>query len=410
MSKKVKEIIKRDIPRLRWGQVTDQNEINFNKNKWMRQRRVYVTYIFTVGTIFILSGILIFTMLFYKGGIKGEISDLISDLCFPNLSLSQIKDSIPIIDIFNITEGILTPTDSPLRPPSDEDTDIETDGTEKIDKEGLYDFDYGAVPEGETPIIPMDLSLSSYGVGYIHNSTGLAPDTEKLLSATLGYSGLEYLSSSTSPTVLIIHTHGTESYSANGAISYRDDGGELARSDDIRQNVVAVGKRLSETLRKKGIYSVHCEIMHDAGGYRDAYARAEDTIKLYLERYPTIKLVVDIHRDSVVKSSGELVRPVTVVDDKAAAQIMCVVGSNWGGESNDRWEANLALALQIRKKLNEKYTDICRPVYLKASTYNQEFAPYSLLLEIGSSGNSIEEAFVACDAAADAIYSVIVKK
>lgn len=409
MSKKTKEISKRDIPRLEWEQ-EGRDEIRFDYKKERRQRKIYVAYIFTIGTVFILSGVLLFSMLFYKGGMAGGLSNIISELCFPDLSLSWIKDSIPTIDIFDITEGILFPTDVPSKDRLDKDTDTEKGDSGKIDKEHLYDFDHSAVPKGETPIIPMDLSLSSYGNNYIHNSTGLIPDTEKLLSAELGYGGLEYLSSSTSPTVLIIHTHGTEAYTPEGAISYKDDGGELARSEDTEKNVVSVGKRLSEALRKKGVYSVHCEIMHDAEGYRDAYARAEETIKLYLERYPTIKLVVDIHRDSIINSEGNIIRPVTVVDDKAAAQVMCVVGSSWGGAKNDKWEANLALALQLRKILNEKYTDLCRPVYLKSSTYNQEFAAYSLLLEVGACGNSLDEALVSCDAIADGICSVLVKK
>lgn len=257
----------------------------------------------------------------------------------------------------------------------------------------LYRFDYSAVPEGETPIIPMDLSLTSYGVGYIYNTTGLTPDTEELLKRDFSsFLPLEYLSNSTQPLVLIVHTHGTEGYSEDGAISYLDDGGELARSSDPAQTVVSVGQTLAEALNQYGISTVHCSVMHDQEQYRNSYARAEETIRQYLERYPSIRLVIDVHRDSIIKSTGELVRPVTAVNGETAAQVMCVVGSNWGGEANPNWEGNLALALKLREELNASYQNLCRPPYLRSSTYNQELAPYSLLLEIGAAGNSLAEA------------------
>ena len=203
---------------------------------------------------------------------------------------------------------------------------------------------------------------------------------------------LEYLSAGYEPKVLIVHTHGTEAYSENGALSYSESVEEPHRSTDTERNVVAVGRVLADTLNQNGVSTIHCTVMHDRLQYRDSYARAEETIRTYLEKYPSIRLVIDLHRDSIVKSTGELVRPVSLVDGEAAAQIMCIVGSDWGGDENSKWEGNLALALQVREQLNLHYKNLCRPVYLRSSTYNQELAPYSLLLEIGSSGNSLEEA------------------
>ena len=254
----------------------------------------------------------------------------------------------------------------------------------------------------------MDLSLSEYGNFYIQNNTGLTPDTSALMNMNIARNPtVEYLSSGKSPKVLIIHTHGTEAYSDNGALSYRDDGSEIARSTDRNKNVVSVGAVLANELDKLGIKSIHCEIMHDSEGYGSAYDRAKETIEKYMEQYPTIELVIDVHRDAVIKSDGSLVRPVTVVDGKAAAQVMCVVGSSWGGENNPNWERNLALAIQIRKNLNDKYENLCRPPYLKSSTYNQELAYSSLLLEIGACGNSLEEAHVSARLIAKAISEIL---
>ena len=117
--------------------------------------------------------------------------------------------------------------------------------------------------------------------------------------------------------------------------------------------------------------------------------------------------MIDLHRDSVVKSTGELVRPVTAVDGEAVAQVMCVVGSDWGGQENPNWQGNLSLALKLREELNQKYQNLCRPAYLRASTYNQELAPYSLLLEVGASGNSLAEAKRSASLIADALAKFI---
>ena len=294
-------------------------------------------------------------------------------------------------DIFDVGNGILIPSGDP----DDSNSVVVPDkNTDKNDPpSSIYDFDYSKVPEGETAIIPMDLSLSSGGNTYIYNSTGYSPDTKALLAGSFNTSGTPvYIANNSAPLVLIVHTHGTEGYSKNGAISYLDDGGEIARSENISQNVVSVGAVMADILNRNGIPTLHCTIMHDKIQYKDSYARAEATIKEYLEKYPTIKLVIDLHRDAVVKSTGELVRPVTLVDSEATAQVMCVVGSDWGGEACPSWQNNLALALKLRDALNTKYGNLCRPSYLRASTYNQELAPFSLLLEVGASGNSLEEA------------------
>ena len=402
MSNKEKDMLKQQPPLLEGG-YDIYDEIKFEEIRTKKRKRMYLSSFLTLFTIAVLCIGLIFSLVF---GVGVDDWQGIGNILFP----WEEPDSIPSgLDTTDTADGTENSTETSDSESVGTESSTDTDKIDNDEKKDIYYYDTSAVPKGEIPIIPMDLSLSSYGLDYIQNSTGLTPDTKALLDVELGYSDLEYISSSKAPTVLIIHTHGTEAYSENGAISYKDDSSEIARSNDIEKNVVSVGKVLGEALRERGVYSIHCEIMHDANGYRDAYTRAEETIRSYLERYPTIKLVIDVHRDSVVKSSGELVRPVALVDGKAAAQIMCVVGSSYGGEENSRWEANLALALQFREYVNGEYGNLCRPVYLKSSTYNQEIAPYSMLLEFGAAGNSVEEAYAACDVAADAICTILFK-
>ena len=298
----------------------------------------------------------------------------------------------PIEEIVDALENIFSPNHEKEEGENKEDTaPVIPNKPVALTKESLYAFDYDAVPSGKTPVIPMNLALSSYGAGYINNATGYRPDTAALLAGSLKQTvDFEYLAASGSPMVLIVHTHATESFCEDGA-TFCDTTGEYARSKDASKNMIAVGKTLRAELEKLGIATLHCTVMHDEVQYKDSYRRSEESIRQYLEKYPTIRLVIDLHRDSVVQSDGDVVRPVTLHDGKAAAQLMCVVGSSYGGEECPNWEDNLALALKLRESLNLKCEDLCRPPYLKSSTYNQELAPYSLLVEAGAGGNSLEE-------------------
>lgn len=255
-----------------------------------------------------------------------------------------------------------------------------------FDPDSIYDFDYGLIKEGETAIIPADLSLSEYGDTYIYNDTAFSPDLRALLDKDMSFPAPD---SADAPLVLIIHTHTSEAYSDEGQIACSDDG-EYARSDDAEENVIAVGAVIAEILNEKGINTLHCVKSHDKS-YKDSYARSAETVEYYLNKYPSIKYVFDVHRDSIIKSSGEIVRPVAAANGGAVAQIMCVVGTDQLG-GDYKWEQNLSLALKIRSSLNEKYGNLARGTCLRSTSYNQELAPISLLFEIGAGGNSLSEA------------------
>ncbi len=404
---------RQEIPLL---EEVEGQKVGFEFYKQTKLRRWYRIYLGTTVLAIVLAlSVVIGSMGSgrFSGALIESLARGIASLDFMNLSggSSSEKEDLPS-GIFDVLEDLFKPEDTDRKDSPTTDSSEETEGGEDqkniLTMEQLYQFDYSAVPEGEIPIVPMDLSLTSYGASYIYNTTGLTPDTQALLQRDLARNpSVEYLAAGEAPTVLIVHTHGTEGYSENGAISYLDDGGELARSHDAEQTVVAEGKVLADRLSKQGISAVHCTVMHDREQYKDSYARAEATIKQYLKQYPSIRLVIDVHRDSVVKSTGELVRPVTLVNGEASAQVMCVVGSDWGGEANPNWEGNLALALQLREELNAANEKLCRPVYLRSSTYNQELAPYSLLLEMGASGNSLEEAQRSAVAVADALAKFV---
>ena len=252
----------------------------------------------------------------------------------------------------------------------------------------LYEFDYSAVPSGLYPIIPYDLSSEADGELRLYNDTSFLIDIKAYSEAEKTAEGI---TDSEAPTVLIIHTHGTEGYSEEGVLGYSENY-NVPRSYDVTKNVIHIGSVITKELNLNGVNAVQCDVMHDAESYLGAYSRSAETIESYLERYPTIKYVFDIHRDSILLEDKTKTRPVTLADGKVAAQIMTVVGTNELGSYHPDWENNLKLAAKLQASLNESHLGLARSICLRGSTYNQELAPYSLLFEVGSCGNTIKEA------------------
>jgi stage II sporulation protein P len=257
------------------------------------------------------------------------------------------------------------------------------------------------LPADATPIVSMDLSYPSLGTSYIHNETVYTPSVSELLARTLTLP-----KSTDKPTVLILHTHTSESYLPKDTAYVTSPMGDLTYSRDPLQNMLAVGETLTRVLNEKGITAIHCTVMHDASGLSGAYERSAETVKGYLEEYPEICLVIDRHRDAVLNAKGEAVAAVSEIDRKSVAQVMAVVGTDGNGTPHEGWEDNLALALQLRKCLNQS-GNLCRPVSLRNASFYQELSPYALLLEIGTAAGSVEEAVSAAELVGEAIASLL---
>ncbi|MBR3893630.1 MAG: stage II sporulation protein P [Clostridia bacterium] len=259
------------------------------------------------------------------------------------------------------------------------------------------------IPKDAVSVTDKDLSAVSLGRFYLHNETIYHPDVERLLEEDLSRPA-----ATDRPTVLILHTHTSESYLPQGTAYITEPHGDLIYSRDEKENILAVGETLCRALNEKGITALHCTVMHDEPSMSGSYTRAAETIKRYLEQYPEIEYVVDLHRDAVTTADGKIVRSAgKTVSGEEVAQIMAIVGSDGNGTQLDQWEENLALALQLREKLNGEGGSVCRPVSLRNESFNQESARHSLLLEIGTSGNSLEEAKRAAILLADALAELI---
>ena len=257
------------------------------------------------------------------------------------------------------------------------------------------------IPDGATPIVTYDLSHLGQGIGYLNNETFYKPNINELLKTDVTSALTQ------EPLVLVLHTHTSEGYLSDTATYLEGDLGEITYTREEERNMLAVGRAFISALNKNGITAIHCTVMHDESGLAGSYGRAAESIRFFREHYPSIRYVVDLHRDAILTSEGEYVRAATEIEGKSVAQILPVVGSNAGGWENDAWEGNLALALQMRQVLNQNNTALCRPVMIKSATYNQEMAPFAILLEIGTGANSIDEALAAATLAGEAFAKVI---
>lgn len=257
------------------------------------------------------------------------------------------------------------------------------------------------IPDGAIPIVTYDLSHTGQGIGYLNNQTSYNPNVGELLKSDVTTPPTQ------EPLVLVLHTHTSEGYLPQNATYLDGDLGKITYTEEKERNVLAVGRAFISGLNKKGITAIHCTVMHDESGLAGSYERAAESIKFFREHYPSIRYVVDLHRDAILTAEGEYVRAATEIDGKSVAQILPVVGSNAGGWEHDAWEGNLALALQLRQVLNQNDTALCRPVMLRSATYNQEMAPFAILLEIGTGANSIDEAIAGATLAGEAFAGVI---
>ncbi len=245
--------------------------------------------------------------------------------------------------------------------------------------------------DGDTfPLTSMDLS-SKDGEIRINNDTAYSVSAEEYLAKAFPIAPIVPFESPDKPKVLIVHTHGTEGFTSVDSDRYPKS--ELSpRTTDTTKNVVGLGTELTDALNSYGIPTVHCEIMHDEKSFLSAYSQSAKSIAEYIEKYPSIEYVIDLHRDSIVRTTNEKIKPAAEICGEKTAQIMFVIGTDDGGASHPEWRKNLTAALTIQKRIAEDYPSLVRPLNLRASRFNQQFTQGSFILEVGSCGNTYEEA------------------
>lgn len=205
------------------------------------------------------------------------------------------------------------------------------------------------------------------------------------------------------PQVLIMHTHTTESFSEEAYVP-----GAADRNTDETKNISAVGAAMTEIFNKNGIQTLHDATVHDYPVYNGSYQRAAATIQKNLDMYPSIKVVLDVHRDGITKADGTKVKMLTEIDGVPTAQVMLVVGTN-ATLSHDNWHENFKLAVQIQQSAIDMYPSLIRPIDLRQERFNEQMTAGSLIVEIGTNGNTLEEAVNGGICIAEAISAVLKK-
>lgn len=225
--------------------------------------------------------------------------------------------------------------------------------------------------------------LYSQGV-YLYNRTDFDLDASVLAQGTVDVALGE------GPQILIVHTHGSESYAQTDGDAYEES--DPYRTTDCTHNVVKVGEEMATVFRAHGFQVIHDTTLFDYPAYNGAYDRSKAAVEQWLAQYPTIKIVLDVHRDALVGSGGEVYKLVSEEAGKKVAQVMLVVGTSGSGAEHPRWKDNLAFAVKLQKGLTRGYDSLARPIVLRNSRYNQQLSPGSLLVEVGGHGNTLTEA------------------
>ena len=204
------------------------------------------------------------------------------------------------------------------------------------------------------------------------------------------------------PTVLILHSHGSESYAPTGEYPEVSPYHTL----DNTHNMISVGDYVAQLLEAAGICVLHDTALHDQPSYNAAYANSRNSMQQYLEDYPSIQLVLDLHRDSIEDAAGNQVAQTVFAEDQTYAPLMLVVGTDHSGLSHPQWRENLALGLKLQTQLEGLCPGICRKLNLRTQRFNQDLSAGALLIEVGSSGNSRQDALRSAKVLADAIISL----
>ena len=250
-------------------------------------------------------------------------------------------------------------------------------------------------------ISPYNASLS-YDSIYVKNNTSLSPNLKKLLSQDLTFK----IKQTNEPQVLIMHTHTTETFMPTDSAVYTEN--FESRTTDNSRNMARIGEIVSERLNGAGIVTLHDKTQHDYPEYTGSYTRSAKTINSYLKKYPSIKIVLDLHRDAVSSGESDKVKLVTEIQGKKAAQVMLVMGSQSGSVTNyPNWQENFKLAIRLQQKIEKMYPTLARPLMLMSKNYNQSLSNGSLLIEFGTDANSLEEAHYSATLVSDALVSLL---
>lgn len=255
-------------------------------------------------------------------------------------------------------------------------------------------------PVTEETLTPAPLPMASASAISVTGGCTYAYDKAALLArpSQMDFSG-------EGPHVLIVHTHGSEAYTPSPGLEYTASAAYRTLERD--KSVIAVGKVLAETLKENGVSVIHDPKINDYPSYNTSYWTTLQQIEKWKAQYPNIQMVIDIHRDAAEDAQGNAVALSATAGGESCARLMLVVGTDQGGLSHPNWQENLANALKLQAVLQGAYPGLCRPMDLRTERFNQHAAPGSILVEVGTHGNTLPQAINSARLLGEAIANMI---
>jgi stage II sporulation protein P len=248
-------------------------------------------------------------------------------------------------------------------------------------------------------------TLRASGVAVNNSTGGISVDPAALAASILTQT---IAPADQGPQILITHTHGSEAYTMAGDDVYVES--DTARTADADYNMLRVGEEMKAVFESLGFSVLHDTTLYDYPSYTGSYTRSLAGVKQILAEYPSISVVLDVHRDALIADDGTVYKAVTQVEGTNVAQVMLVVGTNDGGLEHPNWQENLNLAAHIQLALTEIEPTLARPINLRSQRFNQHLTPCYLLVEVGTSGNTLQEALAGARyfaQAAGAVYQTL---
>ncbi len=240
-------------------------------------------------------------------------------------------------------------------------------------------------PDKSAPPEPLSFSESEAAAITVGGRCSYDFDKTALLTRA---SAMDF--SQAGPKVLIVHTHSSEAYTPEPGWEY--EASDPLRTENARFSVIRIGTRIAEILEENGIETMHDTALNDYPSYSGAYDRMAETIAGYLAQYPSIQMVLDVHRDAASDAAGNPVSLTQAVDGETCAKLMLVIGTNEGGLTHPNWQENLANALKVQALTERKAPGLMRDLDLRTERFNQNLTPGSMLVEFGSTGNTLQQA------------------
>ncbi len=243
----------------------------------------------------------------------------------------------------------------------------------------------------------------TYGKVKIDNKAEESISIKSLLNSTPSYGKI----TKKKPYILIYHTHSTEGYEMLDLGWFAKE--YNSRTKDKSKNMIRVGDELTAVLEEAGYNVIHDRNIYDES-YNGAYNRSRVSVEKYLEKYPSIQITLDVHRDAIYYDSKTHCKPTAEINGKKAAQVMIISGCEGDGVENFlSWKKNLVFAAHLQNSVEESYEGLMRPVFFCHRRYNMDVTPCSLLLEFGTDANTLEEAVYSAQLIGNSLVKMLEK-